>query len=1354
MVRLRVATVLSIVIAFLANCLVLPTTYVPTLVAAAPPQKIAYTATVDQLGALPGDSWSVANDLNNAGTIVGTSVGNIPRAFIYRGQQMSSIPGLGSTSSSAYGLNEAGQVVGAMALRVQLGHTYGFQTHAFLYSSNTVIDLTNRIPGVFDNDNAHGFSIAYGVNSTGRVVGTANFPPGYGRSGVLAFQFSNGTMQSLPPLQGAERSVATGINDNGLIVGCARFFHGPGRWSYRAFLYQNGQTTDLHPLLPGYSSSCAYAVNNSGQVVVTADKGTTRRIFVYQSQRMTDTTITQSPIPSQEAYLFEGEFRSYHTQYGINRDGKVVAGTPTFYEKGTATDLSSFTTTSGAQLSEMFHPNLVNDRDQLIAWGNIRVTSNEAPAILFMKESAPRTVVVLVMGLASSIASAGQFSPLSFDYSTLSNCSSSCPAGLKEVASYFNTDTPTKPNSSERVPSFTDHIAATGAIIVPFSYNGSLLGTDTRGRPVFRSNAYGDLVPGYTLPDAASRMLDSQIRSIHTIWPRTRIVVVGHSQGGLVAETYSRKYSASASGVVAVFSLDSPLNGVQNTAACFSGGATLGLCTLAGPLLGKISLALGAQYFLLWAKNSVMPPTRSNLLTAVGTRGDLLYSVANAPVPGIASQLAFSGVGYCCVQTPPSFVAPRPYPPGFGWDPRTWVNTLKKSHMWVLHNPSVIDRVVSAIQGQGTGGSWLIAATDAALPQDAAGPEAHADTTVATPNQTITILGSGLGPTPGQIAFTSADGQPCFATIVSWSDTAITLVVPANAATGPITLVTADDTPVFSGGITITGADNGVAALQVQVGPAAIQGQPTTITAIARNQWGQAVPNIAISLSNGLGQITQQSDQAGATTFTVPGFGTVTFDIVSGNTRVPATVTWQDPPPMILRLTSPATQLALGQSIVVTAEVVDGNGQSIANQAVDFTLNGPQSATLSMTQVTTDSQGLAQVLASNTADGDVVVTASTNNGSTTDTLGLSWYSPTYAITLTAGTGGMVAADPISGPYPANADLTLSAAPDAGYTFSSWTIDGTAAGTTNPLTMKMDRDYIVVATFAAIPQAELSVVANGGGVARSPDGGMAGNGAGTYTYQPGQPVILAPIPNDGWTFIRWTINGTDRGWSSPLTLIMNGTHTVHATFAPTRAFPDVPDNRPDYTAITALATRNTIRGYQNGNYGPDDKVTRSQMAALIARATSSERPPGHTLSPPNCLVEGTWDCENWGNTFVDQSGDPNLWRNVGTLQHYGVASGYDGVHFGPNDQVTYAQTIAFITRMMVTKGYWQWQPNAPLPYAGVPQGHLTDVRTFYYYTQAYGGVPAAPTSEAGWSSGATRGWFAMALWAALDSYFGH
>jgi hypothetical protein len=151
-------------------------------------------------------------------------------------------------------------------------------------------------------------------------------------------------------------------------------------------------------------------------------------------------------------------------------------------------------------------------------------------------------------------------------------------------------------------------------------------------------------------------------------------------------------------------------------------------------------------------------------------------------------------------------------------------------------------------------------------------------------------------------------------------------------------------------------------------------------------------------------------------------------------------------------------------------------------------------------------------------------------------------------------------------------------------------------------------------------------------------------------------------------------------------------------------------------------------------------------------------PPATLAPPACTVAGTWDCEAWGNDFTDQQGlAPALWRNVAALRHYEVAFGYTQADcaargllfpcYAPTAPVSYVETITFITRAMIAKGYWFAQPGAPQPHAGVPAVFNAPVATYQYYT---GGIPAPPSN---WNAGATRGWFAQALWQALDSYWG-
>jgi hypothetical protein len=118
-------------------------------------------------------------------------------------------------------------------------------------------------------------------------------------------------------------------------------------------------------------------------------------------------------------------------------------------------------------------------------------------------------------------------------------------------------------------------------------------------------------------------------------------------------------------------------------------------------------------------------------------------------------------------------------------------------------------------------------------------------------------------------------------------------------------------------------------------------------------------------------------------------------------------------------------------------------------------------------------------------------------------------------------------------------------------------------------------------------------------------------------------------------------------------------------------------------------------------------------------------------------------------------DDNLWRNVGTLAFYGVARGYPDGTYKPTAPVLHAQVISFITRAMVARGSWQPETAddpALYPNITVASGHRMDVLTYYRNAGALPGTdPAA--DWASWDSPATRAWFALAEWQALDSYWG-
>ena len=120
-----------------------------------------------------------------------------------------------------------------------------------------------------------------------------------------------------------------------------------------------------------------------------------------------------------------------------------------------------------------------------------------------------------------------------------------------------------------------DAIAATGAVILPYSYKGASLTQPPGQSPLFKFQSYTacDATPSFGSygcnynrsigQDVA--MLDNEIKSIRSVWRDARIIIFGHSQGGLIAFKWWQSHGADANaskGVTHLFSLDSPVNGV------------------------------------------------------------------------------------------------------------------------------------------------------------------------------------------------------------------------------------------------------------------------------------------------------------------------------------------------------------------------------------------------------------------------------------------------------------------------------------------------------------------------------------------------------------------------------------------------------------------------------------------------------------------------------------------------------------------------------------------------------------------------------------------------------------------------
>lgn len=144
------------------------------------------------------------------------------------------------------------------------------------------------------------------------------------------------------------------------------------------------------------------------------------------------------------------------------------------------------------------------------------------------------------------------------------------------------------------------------------------------------------------------------------------------------------------------------------------------------------------------------------------------------------------------------------------------------------------------------------------------------------------------------------------------------------------------------------------------------------------------------------------------------------------------------------------------------------------------------------------------------------------------------YVAQYRLTVSVE-GCCGSASPSGGLYDSGQEITLIARAWSGYELKGWS--GDATGTSKYLTITMDSDKNIVATFGAIVpvQYTLTISVVGAGSV-SPSGG---------TYNAGQEETLIARPNPGNEFVGWS--GDASGSNARLPVVMDSDKTITATF---------------------------------------------------------------------------------------------------------------------------------------------------------------------------------------------------------------
>ncbi|MGQ9641520.1 MAG: InlB B-repeat-containing protein, partial [Candidatus Bathycorpusculaceae bacterium] len=145
---------------------------------------------------------------------------------------------------------------------------------------------------------------------------------------------------------------------------------------------------------------------------------------------------------------------------------------------------------------------------------------------------------------------------------------------------------------------------------------------------------------------------------------------------------------------------------------------------------------------------------------------------------------------------------------------------------------------------------------------------------------------------------------------------------------------------------------------------------------------------------------------------------------------------------------------------------------------------------------------------------------------------------TYTLTITATSGGTTDPAPGTYTYPSGSYVNVMALPSANYMFSHWVLDGSPAGSANPISVLMDRNRTLHAVFYLINYT-LTITATAGGTTNPAPG--------TYVYASGSEVSVTAIPNVNYKFVRWLLDDNDVGSANPYTVLMDANHTLHAVF---------------------------------------------------------------------------------------------------------------------------------------------------------------------------------------------------------------